>query len=169
MNLPLEYQSLDAGFGLRLQQSHFNTLFAWCESSAGKETGGVIIGHYAGDRVWAIINEVTPPPPDSKAGRSWFHRGISGMLNSLVHKWHEKPRTYYLGEWHYHPDAHPDPSPDDRKTMKRRDLRSGFQCPEPILIIIGGDAQRWSARCFVYPASLEEIELLPKIPPEVTL
>lgn len=54
------------------------------------------------------------------------------------------PKTYYLGTWHSHPGGSPAPSPQDIATMRAN--ATSTNCPEPVMIIIGGKpgARTWS-------------------------
>lgn len=100
------------------------------------ETGGIIIGYYDEDCRNAIITECTNPPKDSIATRKCFLRGVKGLKSLLKKKWNEK-NEYYLGEWHLHPGASPQPSITDIFQMKKIEHNPKFNCQEPILLIIG--------------------------------
>ena len=53
-------------------------------------------------------------------------------------------RFNYLGEWHYHPNGSPAPSGTDIFSMHKISVDPAYQCPEPILVIIGGrPPQQW--------------------------
>lgn len=54
-----------------------------------------------------------------------------------------KKRQYYLGEWHYHPNASPRPSKLDIETMLKLSKSEELHCPEPILLIVGGNSENW--------------------------
>lgn len=128
---------------------------------AGKmETGGILIGHYSGDHKTAIVTRAEPPPPDSRWGRTWFERGVKGIQDVLKRMWLAPQRTYYLGEWHFHPFAAPTSSHTDTTTMHQEELRFGFSCQEPILIIVGGNPRaEFDLNVYVYPDSRREIQL----------
>lgn len=100
------------------------------------ETGGIIIGYYDEDCRNAIITECTNPPKDSIATRKCFLRGVKGLKSLLKKKWNEK-NEYYLGEWHLHPGASPQPSITDIFQMKKIEHNPKFNCQEPILLIVG--------------------------------
>jgi integrative and conjugative element protein (TIGR02256 family) len=130
-----------------------------CQQSGGKETGGLLVGLYNEACDCAVISQIMPPPRDSRFGNTWFERGISGIRSNLI-RFRKEESSYYLGEWHYHPNSNARPSPQDRFQMKSTDLRSAFICPEPILLIIGGSARiGWSTSVWVFPESQTEIEL----------
>jgi integrative and conjugative element protein (TIGR02256 family) len=112
-------------------------LAQYCTQAGRHETGGILIGHYTplGDQ--AVITKVTSAPRDSSAGRSWFVRGVAGLQQLINRAW--RRRDYYLGEWHFHPFASPDPSDRDRRQIAYLSRDPDYRCPEPILIVVGGD------------------------------
>ena len=70
-------------------------------------------------------------------------------------------RDYYVGEWHFHPFATPVPSPTDEKQMAEIANTSTWRCPEPVLLIIGGNPQtRWTASATVTSRRGERVSLL---------
>ena len=103
------------------------------------ETGGIIIGYYDEECINAIITECTRPPRDSVATTSRFFRGIKGLNKLLEKKWKQK-KEYYLGEWHLHPGRLPSPSMIDIAQMKKIENDLQFNCKEPILLILGEEA-----------------------------
>jgi hypothetical protein len=74
-----------------------------CTQAGPLETGGILIGHYSHDLLFATVTEATPAPRDSRCGPSWFNRGFAELRETLDVRWQANPRTHYLGEWHYHP------------------------------------------------------------------
>ncbi|MBV8526819.1 MAG: Mov34/MPN/PAD-1 family protein [Candidatus Dormibacteraeota bacterium] len=113
-----------------------------CERARKVETGGILIGRYSklGDQ--AFVTAVTGPPTDSVATRQSFVRGIRGLQRHISRAWLR--REFYLGEWHFHPMAAPYPSRRDLAQIKTFALDPDYACPEPILIVIGGDPMsRW--------------------------
>lgn len=100
-----------------------------------KETGGIAIGRYSSSLKMVYINELSEAPTDSKAGFSWFVRGIKGLGEYLRKKWLQS-EEYYLGEWHFHPANVPEPSRTDKNQLKRISEDARFNCKEPVLIII---------------------------------
>ena len=81
-------------------------------------------------------------------------RGLQRSVNKL---W--KSRSFYLGEWHFHPFAAPDPSGSDISQMCEIARAESCKCPEPVLVILGGDpAGEWQIRAFAFPQAVH-IEL----------
>jgi len=139
----LEYITDDTQYGIKITDDLIDNIISICDMSNRKETGGILIGYYSSDQKWAHITLATRPTKDSKHSFCTFFRGVWGLMHLLDNEW-EKNGCYYIGEWHYHPRALPIPSPKDIKQMMlfSRDLQ--LKCPEPILLIVGGDSTGWS-------------------------
>lgn len=126
-------------------------MFRLCDANHMKETGGILIGSYSHDYTTVEIIEATRPPADSKFGRDWFHRGTDGLEELLMSRWNSQPRTHYVGEWHFHTDNVPWPSPQDKRQMKEvaRDRR--YDCAQPLLIIVCPARKgEYVVKCFVF-------------------
>ena len=83
-------------------------------------------------------------PPDSVGGPTWFSRGTQGLSSLLKGRWKEK--QYYLGEWHFHPEADPAPSPTDEGQLCEISVNRNYHCATPLLLIMGGNPQDiWAA------------------------
>ena len=108
--------------------------------NSDKETGGVLCGYYTEDKVSAIITDFLEPTKDSIFRRASFVRGVSGLKEILSKKW--KEGKYYLGDWHLHPYSPPIASGQDFSQLIQNSLDGSLKCPEPIMIIIGGKANR---------------------------
>jgi integrative and conjugative element protein (TIGR02256 family) len=108
----------------------------YCAVAYPKETGGILIGHYSADLRVAHVTSLSSAPSDSVAKRFSFARGVRGLQELLQRVWRQK--NYYLGEWHFHPDAEPSPSGIDSDQMQSIASAISYQCPEPVLLIVGG-------------------------------
>lgn len=109
-----------------------------------------MVGYYSRNLDCAVVIGISEAPPNSRAGATWFERGTRGLQNRLNRLWVVKGQ-YYLGEWHFHPYAWPSPSSFDIEQMERIANSTLYRCPEPVLLIIGGDpAVEWHARAFVF-------------------
>jgi len=147
----LELWTRDLRFGVLLPRERLAEILHFCRQIGNRETGGILIGRYTDSLDLAIVHQVTGPPRDSTAGRTWFRRGMAGLQSLLLDRW-RKARDYYLGEWHLHPGSPPNPSSDDAAQMKKISSAPEYQCPEPILLIVGGDPQgEWTISVHVYP------------------
>jgi integrative and conjugative element protein (TIGR02256 family) len=141
--------SSDGRFGIRLQAAHIASLIAECQKAGSQESGGILIGHYSRDHAMAFVTEVTSAPIDSKRGNTWFDRGVRGLKSKLQLSW-RKASTFYLGEWHFHPGAAPNPSPVDSAQMVEIAISPHYACPEPILLIVGGTEAHRTVAGYVY-------------------
>ena len=134
----LEFWSDDRLFGLTVTDGQVKKLLRLCERSSPNETGGILLGHYSTAHDCAVVTEVTKAPADSRSGRTWFIRGIRGLQTRVDHFWSRK-QEYYLGEWHFHPFGSPRPSPTDIKQIEAIAESEQYHCPEPVLLILGGE------------------------------
>lgn len=142
-------RSSDNRFGIRLKAAHVACLIAECQKARNHETGGILIGHYSRDHAMAFVTEVTSEPIDSKRGATWFDRGVRGLKRKLQISW-RNTHTFYLGEWHFHPGAPPNPSPVDSTQMAEIAKSPQYACPEPILLIVGGTEAHRNVAGYVY-------------------
>jgi len=148
---PYEFWSNDRRFGLSVREKEMAGILALCSGAKPSETGGILVGLYTPAHDCAIVTHVTGAPPDSRSGCSWFHRGTQGLQPWLDRMW-VSMRHFYLGEWHFHPGREPVPSPGDVDQMKSISESPSYRCPEPVLLIVGGDPEsRWAARAYVFP------------------
>ena len=127
---------------INLPKDHLNKMLHICNKSNPYETGGIIIGRYSDDNLTANITEISTPTDDSVKQKFAFKRGIMGLQKKLNMLWEKN--YYYLGEWHYHPNSSPIPSKADFKQMLSLSQDKKLNCPEPILIIVGGSQQNWT-------------------------
>ena len=150
------YESFNGIYGVKLPEQELHYIHDLCANSYPYETGGILIGRYSKDLKWAEITTITGAPMDSKRTMCSFVRSTQGIVAKLKSVW--KNQQYYLGEWHYHPNASPRPSGLDLKTMFDLSKSEELHCPEPILLIIGGGPSNWHQYIGVY-AKNQEIEL----------
>jgi integrative and conjugative element protein (TIGR02256 family) len=157
----LELWSKDKRFGLLLKKNLLQKGIDECTNAYSQETGGILVGYYTPECNCAIVTELSGPPKDSIRKSRFFQRGTQGLQRWIQQLWQEK-KHFYLGEWHFHPGGTSAPSSDDIEQMKRFSLDKKLQCPEPILLIIGGNPQgEWTASAFVFPVSQKYVPLLP--------
>ena len=133
----LKFSTRDSAYRVLAAKEILYKLENMCRILPTEETGGIIVGYYSDDLRTAIITEVTSPPADSKKGFSWFIRGIEGLRSLLKERWGQARRTFYIGEWHYHPSAIVEPSSDDFEQMRQISKTKKYQCREPMMIILG--------------------------------
>ena len=116
------------------------------------------MGRYNEELDMATVTRVCGPPPDSRRGRSTFVRGTGGLQQLIEGLW--RVNQYYLGEWHFHPGGTARPSSVDVRQMKRISESDEYNCPEPILIVVGGmPPDEWEMVAYVFPRNCESIRL----------
>lgn len=162
---PFEYigKTENRQFGIRIPLSVLRQVTEWCKDSEGYETGGLLIGRYAEGQRVAAVTEAIRAPSDSKAGPTWFVRGIRSLNAKLRFRW-KSGRGYYLGEWHFHPGGAPVPSKPDCTQMRSISESSSYSCPEPVLLIIGRTSPDFDVRSYVFPRGQEFIECISNVP-----
>ncbi|OJZ04819.1 Mov34/MPN/PAD-1 family protein [Sphingobacterium sp. 40-24] len=153
------YANIENNLKIHLSEDLLFELQTYCSQSGNLETGGILIGYYEDNNMSANITAVTGPPSDSKHGRTTFVRGTKGLKKILDNHW-QKGR-YYLGEWHYHPYALPDPSFQDINQMKKISTDHKYHCPEPLMIIIGMEGKSFINRIFASLKGQNLIEFHP--------
>jgi len=151
------YKSSDSRFGLNINARCISDILACVQKAGKKETGGILIGSYNQQRNIAIVSKVTGPASDSKSGHAWFIRGTKGLQKILDTYW--QTGQYYLGEWHFHPNAAPDPSFCDSTQMIQIATSRQYNCPEPLLLIIGGSVKHYRIKIFVAVGAKALVEL----------
>lgn len=131
------FVTADRRLGVVLDDEVCGRLVEQCIRAGRKETGGILIGRYSELHDKAVVTEVTGPPQDSIRRRFSFVRGLVGVQHRLDRAWRQ--RDFYLGEWHFHPFMAADPSDRDRTQIIDFSKDPAYACPEPILVVIGGD------------------------------
>ena len=128
--------------------------------SSPNEIGGVITGCYFCDNKKAIIKSFHGPTIDSVGTPYNYVRGKKGLSALMQKLW--KKNEYYLGEWHLHPFSLPTASNTDLTQILEISKMTQYRCPEPILIIIGGDIKNLSYNVYLVTnqvvEKMEEIE-----------
>ncbi|WNG29189.1 hypothetical protein F0U62_38240 [Cystobacter fuscus] len=160
----LEFRSADARFRVLVPGTTVRRLLHLCRSSGARETGGILVGGYSITLDCARVSAASGPPTDSVRGSSWFHRGTRGLQAWLERRWASRG-DHYLGEWHFHPYAMPLPSSTDLQQLGRIARTADYRCPEPILLIVGGDpAGKWLISAHVVPVGQAAIPLQQLVP-----
>ncbi len=148
--MEVQFWSPDNRFGVKIGSESVRRILHYCNQSTPNETGGILLGRYSPAHDCALVQRVTGPPADSQMGKSWFVRGVRGLQAKLDALWHRRG-GFYLGEWHFHPFGQPIPSSVDVKQLHEIAESRFYQCPEPLLIILGGDPlNSWTMRSFLF-------------------
>lgn len=145
-NLFFQYKSQI--YNINLYKEPYKHMLSYCDKANPYETGGILIGNYSSNQTTANILQITAPPKNSKHAKFNFHRGSSGLKKVLDTAWNQG--QYYLGEWHYHPNALAEPSNTDINQMLALSNYRKLKCPEPALIIIGGNSDNWKITISVF-------------------
>jgi integrative and conjugative element protein (TIGR02256 family) len=149
----LEFISDDARFGLKIERKEVQKILRICRSSKTQEVGGIIIGCYNSTHSYAMVKDISNVPIDSYGTRSTFYRGVQGLQSKLNNLWH-RTRFFYLGEWHFHPNSPSHASRQDIAQMQQMALTENLCCPEPLLLICGGEPRDdWTFSAYVFPQS----------------
>lgn len=157
----LHFSSDDNRFQLLIDTNNLSRILEICKKSDKLETGGVLLGYYTENCKQAIITRIIDAPKDSFRSKYLFVRGIKDLISILDRMWLKN--NYYLGEWHYHPLSASKPSSDDIDQMTGFANTEKLHCPEPILLIIGGNPEKkWNASAFVFPRYRKYITLKQK-------
>lgn len=158
---PHRLRSLNGRLGMDLPTALLDRMVRLCQSAGRVETGGILVGYYSDNHAVAIVNAVSNAPVDSTQTRTRFHRGICGLQQWINRLWRQN-QGFYLGEWHFHPFASPQPSPRDLEQIEEVAGAQVYCCPEPLLVIIGGDPRgAWNYRAFVFVGERGLVELMP--------
>lgn len=148
-------------YGLRISAQVLQKTLTFCKNNCEFETGGIMVGYYNRRHDCAIVTDCSGPPRDSTCRRTYFRRGIEGLQRWINRLWYLKERRYYLGEWHFHQFAKPNPSSTDICQIISNAENRSYKSPEVIMFIIGGDPKtKWSCRSFVYSRQVGLIELV---------
>lgn len=155
----LEFRSADARFRVHVPGATVGRLLYLCRSSGTRETGGILVGGYSATLDCARVRAASGPPRDSVRGPSSFQRGTRGLQSWLERRWASRG-DHYLGEWHFHPYAQPVPSGTDLQQLGRIARAAEYRCPEPILLIVGGNPTgKWLISAHVVPIGQAAVPL----------
>jgi integrative and conjugative element protein (TIGR02256 family) len=155
----LEFISSDNQFGLIIEKKESLKILEICRNAGKKEVGGVLIGIYDAAHRSALVKSISDAPLDSQRGQNSFYRGVKGMQNLLDQFWYKK-QYFYLGEWHFHPYASAHASLLDIEQMKEISRSEKYNCPEPILLICGGNVDKeWDMTAYVFPCNQQWAKL----------
>ena len=151
---PRKWEVPGQGFQLEVFPAVWSRLWHHCLFARSKETGGILLGRYTEDGSLAQAIEAPDPAPDTRAGHTWLIRGTHGLSSLLAARWRSRRRLHYIGEWHYHPTERLEPSRQDLSQMEAIANRQQYQCPEPIMILLGrprNASRKPPVRIFVFP------------------
>lgn len=161
MRKMLEFWLSDRRIGVSISRSALKVVLSECRKAGLHETGGVLWGMYDEAGVVARVTRVSGPPHDSESSFRTFKRGVAGLQKLVEAFWNADSREYYLGEWHFHPFSSPDPSLADEAQMFSHAADKRLKCPEPVLVILGGNpTSEWTISVSVFTRTRERYTLV---------
>ena len=105
------------------------------QSDLGFEAGGILLGTIHGSNI--LVTEATIPTTWDKRFRFFFERLAFGHRTVALLRWRGSSGTIrYVGEWHTHPEDHPNPSGMDRDEWNK--LSKQRKDKRPLLAVIVG-------------------------------
>ncbi len=109
-------------------------------SAKPRETGGTLVGHYSDDHRVAFVTGALEANTGARKERARFYRPPDDLDGQLARTYEGSGGlTHYLGEWHTHPEATPNPSPTDLSTLRGLARSRSVATDTPFMIILGGD------------------------------
>ncbi len=130
--------------GVVVREDVRDAIVAEVESTPSTETGGILLGFVGQDR-HAVIIRATGPGPRAKKSAGGFDRDIEFVQGELQKAASEfGSRGLYVGEWHSHLDADPEPSGIDISSMCGIAMSSDYATRCPVLLIAGLDIKTGS-------------------------
>lgn len=115
------------------------TIIAETESSPTVETGGVLIG-FVDSQNRAVAVRATGPGPKAIRNDKEFHRDIEYIQSELDQAASELGKKgVYIGEWHSHLVADPQPSPKDIESLFGISKAPNYLTRCPVMLIAGFD------------------------------
>lgn len=136
------------GYQVRITDEAMKSILTWVRRSERThrdktETGGVLFGQIDEFLKVIWIDEASGPPSDSRASPTLFLCGTMGVKELTVEKV-ERTRgsTNFVGMWHTHPQARPDPSRTDLASMQLM-LQDDtyFEGRNFLMLIVGGTSR----------------------------
>ena len=99
------------------------------------------MGHFAS--AGAVATEAIGPGPRAKKEGLRFTPDYAYQQKEIERVYLQSSgRITYLGDWHSHPGLPPYPSSLDLRTAKKIANTPGSRAPNPIMLIVGYDANR---------------------------
>ena len=114
-------------------------IIAITQASPKAETGGVLIG-YVDERRRAVVLRATGPGPEAEQSATIFSRDVPFVQKEIERAAAELgERGLYVGEWHSHLEAEPQPSLTDIRSLFGIALAPNYLTRCPVMIIAGFD------------------------------
>ncbi|WP_111308028.1 Mov34/MPN/PAD-1 family protein [Confluentibacter sediminis] len=126
----------DIALELQVEERFINELARIGKAHYPNEYGGFLIGYYSDDKKILTITD-TILPKKYNATPSLFMRDNIGVKQHFKNFYKEKPKKYYVGEWHTHPNNKAIPSITDIKAINSIRNDKDVAILNPVLLIIG--------------------------------
>ena len=105
------------------------------------EAGGIILGKLIGDGI-EVMRLSVPTTLDKSSRYRFVRHKTSAQIIVDYEFYNSDGEMVYLGEWHTHPEIHPNPSCIDRSMIKRQ-YRSKDRRTDVLLLVIQGIESRY--------------------------
>lgn len=157
---PLRWRSKDGTYTVVFARRSILKMIKMAASHSPNEVGTSLVGSYSNDGFRAEILGLAPLSVDSSSGRTWFIRGVKGLKEFYERLTQQfRGRRHYVGEWHSHPESSPERSPIDRQTHREIAIDQDANCPEVILVVLGGDSEKSTLEVYVHSKTRGVIRL----------
>jgi integrative and conjugative element protein (TIGR02256 family) len=141
----------DGEYTVTIERPCFDAMQRLAREHYPREVGTSLVGGYSDDGYRAWVTGLAPLTPDSRGTRNTFYRGALGLREFFRGLFtSSRGRTHYVGDWHSHPDGPALPSPTDDHNALSIARDSKAQCPECLLVILGGNSTAPDLGVFVY-------------------
>jgi len=137
---------LAATYGIVITRKVRERLAIEC-ALASAPTGGILVGSVCrkieGVReVYTIVvDEAVAPTADTCYANTHVCRGTLGLSELLSERWIASPRTYYVGEWRYHPKLTTASALDD-DALEHIARSREYSCNRPVLLSASNNTLR---------------------------
>lgn len=161
--IPLRWRSRCRRYSVAVRKRCLTEMLRMAREHQAAEIGSALCGCYSSDGRRAVVMGMTPVPPDSHSSTRAFVRGVVGLAEFFRDLFaRSRGRRHYVGEWHSHPNAPPQPSAIDWARQRELAEDPAMECAECILIVVGGNLEQ-DPRLGVYVHSRErgQIALTP--------
>jgi integrative and conjugative element protein (TIGR02256 family) len=112
------------------------------------ETGGALLGYWAGESSEPVVTHFVGPGPDASHGKDRFEPDYDYQNAEIERLYSASGRTlHYLGDWHSHPNGGGYLSDKDRATFLRIARSKGARAARPVMIVLAGKEQ-WAAHAW---------------------
>ncbi len=137
---------------LWLSSAYFQNIIDQAESFGDSEVGGVFMGYYA-DNDDVVVTDLIDHGDNAFHSRSTFIPDQDYQLKEIARLYEESNGNItYLGDWHSHPSCSPSLSYRDKRTLNKVANSAEAKTPNPIMLIVGSEPEKWTINCVQYKA-----------------